>query len=136
MLHVELDSFSRNQVMGHGGARRGAGRKIGTQTKVSQKAREAAAKTGKLPHEILLSVSRGEPLRWGPTQEEAWPTPDQQIDAAKAAAPYYAPRLAQVEQRTELNAQIREEKTVDAPPQETREEWLKRKQTEAAKVPN
>lgn len=122
--------------MGRGGKREGAGRKPGSQDTVSQKAREAAAQTGKLPHEILLAFARGETIVWGPKQEDFYPPPDMQLDAAKAAAPYYAPRLAQVEQRTELNAQIREEKTVDAPPQETREEWLKRKQAEAAKVPN
>lgn len=58
-----------------------------------------AKRLGLLPHEFLALVATGETIktrRWkdGGWVEETWdPTPDQQIDAAKAAAPYYQPRL-------------------------------------------
>jgi hypothetical protein len=56
---------------------------------MTRAAREAAARTGKLPHEILLEVARGGCM---PGRKQK-PTYEQQLDAAKAAAPYYAPRL-------------------------------------------
>jgi hypothetical protein len=71
-----------------GGRRDGAGRKPGAVNKITQRAREAAARTGELPHEFLLRISRGEEID-GHTPEFA-----ERVDAAKAAAPYYAPRLA------------------------------------------
>lgn len=93
-----------------GGARPGAGRPKGAKQKITAKAREAAMETGLLPHEWLLKVSRGEPVeqkRWkiiydGKGNEKSreliteevyadFPT---RIDAAKAAAPFYAPKLA------------------------------------------
>lgn len=75
--------------MARGGARPGAGRKKGGMNRVSRQMREAAARTGKLPHELLLMVARGEAL----PGDKHKPSFDQRIDAAKAAAPYYAPRL-------------------------------------------
>jgi len=70
----------------------------------------AAMETGLLPHEWLLKVSRGEPIqqkRWKDIVDEdgavidrelvedtLYPTFDIRMDAAKAAAPFYAPRLA------------------------------------------
>lgn len=71
-----------------GGKREGAGRKQGSVNRLSQEAIEAATKTGELPHEFLLRVSRGE------TIDGENPAFDKRIDAAKAAAPYFAPRLA------------------------------------------
>jgi len=73
-----------------GGSRPGAGRKTGTVNRLSQKAREEAAKTGDLPHEFLLQVMRGNRIAGHK------PTFAERMDAAKAAAPYYAPRLAAV----------------------------------------
>jgi hypothetical protein len=60
-----------------------------------------AAKLGLLPHEFLALVASGETIkvrRWDKKnntwEQEEWnPTPEQQIDAAKAAAPYFQPRL-------------------------------------------
>jgi hypothetical protein len=80
------------------------GRPPGSLNRLSQAAREAAARTGLLPHEILLSMARGEPVRI----VKVLPTGDhvetyQEIDvdtakdAAKAAAPYYAPKMSTVE---------------------------------------
>lgn len=96
--------------MAVGGARPGAGRPKGTLAKVTAKAREAAMETGLLPHEWLLKVSRGEPIeqkRWvvqydktGKEKsrelitEEVYADFPTRIDAAKAAAPFYAPKLA------------------------------------------
>lgn len=93
-----------------GGARPGAGRPKGRTNSVSAEARKAAAASGLLPHEWLLKVSRGEPIeqkRWvvvydkdGKEKsrelvtEEVYADLPTRIDAAKAAAPYYAPRLA------------------------------------------
>ncbi|WP_376960120.1 hypothetical protein ABNQ39_20630 [Azospirillum sp. A26] len=75
--------------MPRGGARPGAGRKVGAVQKVAREAREKAAAAGMLPHEFLLAVMRNDL----PGEQ---PTFDQRLDAAKAAAPYYAPKLAAV----------------------------------------
>jgi hypothetical protein len=74
--------------MASGGRREGAGRKVGSVNAMSQRAREEAQKTGELPHEFLLRVSRGE--KFGDHE----PTFDERMDAAKAAAPYFAPRIS------------------------------------------
>lgn len=96
--------------MAVGGARPGAGRPKGRTNSVTAEARKAAAESGLLPHEWLLKVSRGEPIeqkRWkiiydkqGNEKgrelitEEVYADFPTRIDAAKAASPYYAPRLA------------------------------------------
>ena len=96
--------------MAVGGHRPGSGRPKGSVTNVTAKAREAAMETGLLPHEWLLKVSRGEAIehrRWvvqydknGKEKsrelitEEVYADFPTRIDAAKAASPYYAPRLA------------------------------------------
>ncbi len=93
----------------------GAGRRKGSKSKtLDEKVREAAKATGKLPHEILLDAARGECFkvrrlvityhRSGPKRgyeksrewvlEDHYPSYSERIEAAKAAAPYYAPRLA------------------------------------------
>ena len=74
--------------MARGGPRVGAGRKRGGVNSLSLEARKAAAKTGELPHELLLALARGQKSVLGKS-----PTDEQRIDAMKAAAPYYAPRL-------------------------------------------
>ena len=94
----------------HGGARRGGGRPPGAVSKVSALARAEAKASGILPHEWLLKVVRGEPIEQTYfkdvldsrgnfkcrelTTEMVYPSLDMRADAAKAAAPYYAPRLA------------------------------------------
>lgn len=77
--------------MARGGARRGAGRPKGSINKLAREAREAAAKTGLLPHEILLKIARGEKYLG------VKPTFDQAAAAAAQAAPYYAPKIAAIE---------------------------------------
>lgn len=85
------------------------GRPRGSNGGITKMAREAAIKTGLLPHEWLLKVARGEGIehkRWVETtdartnvvtrqlvSEVVYAAFDERIDAAKAAAPYYAPRL-------------------------------------------
>lgn len=103
--------------MPRGGPQPGSGPKRGTK-RITAKAREAArlaAENGNkiLPHEILLNAANGESFmqrrlvivyyKRGPlkgqekmrewVEEIYWPTVQEQIDAAKAAAPYFAPRL-------------------------------------------
>lgn len=75
-----------------GGARAGAGRKPGSINKLARAAVAAAQATGKLPHEILLGVARGEDYLGHK------PTFDQSMQAARDAAPYYAPKIAAIEQ--------------------------------------
>ncbi len=70
-----------------GGARPGAGRKVGSVNRMSAKARQEAAKLGELPHAFLARVARGEEI------DGHKPTFAERIDAAKAAAQYFAPRL-------------------------------------------
>lgn len=74
--------------MARGGARPGAGRKVGAVQKVAREARAKAAEAGMLPHELLAAVARGDII------DGQKPTLEQRVDAAKAAAPYYAPRLS------------------------------------------
>ena len=70
-------------------------------------AREAAVATGELPHEFLLRVSRGGPITDVVAREgiyeavERTPTFAERVDAAKAAAPFYAPKLASVAAQVE-----------------------------------
>lgn len=86
-------------------ARKPPGRVPGTLNKLSQKAIEQARETGILPHEILLSMARGEPQAVYKVTEEGGLAishyevldVDQRRDAAKGAAPYYAPRISTVE---------------------------------------
>ena len=96
--------------MAGGGRHPGAGRPKGALSKVTAKAKQAAMETGLLPHEWLLQVSRGEGIkhkRWVVKydakgneksreliEEEVYADFPTRIDAAKAASPYYAPRLA------------------------------------------
>lgn len=68
--------------MARGGARPGAGRKKGSQTKKTRKIAEAARDKGITPLEYLLEVLRDE--------NNGLVT---RLDAAKAAAPYMHARL-------------------------------------------
>ncbi len=94
---------SKYRASGKGGYREGAGRRPGSMSKLAKDAVEAAKASGELPHEFLLRVARGEPiyrtaLVGGKEQkilEEV--SVDKRIDAAKGAAPYYAPKISTVE---------------------------------------
>lgn len=74
--------------MARGGARPGSGRKKGSVNKLSSELAKAAAATGKLAHEILLALGRGEKVPGFKKQPD-----NVRIDCLKAAAPFYAPKL-------------------------------------------
>ena len=74
--------------MPRGGSRPGAGRPAGSATRKTREIADRAAAAGELPHEFLLRVMRGEAV------DGTVPTFAELIDAAKAAAPYFAPKLA------------------------------------------
>jgi hypothetical protein len=57
--------------------------------------RRRAALSGDLPHEFLLKIARGETFYHDGVKVR--PTIEMRIDCAKAAAPYFAPKLAQVD---------------------------------------
>ena len=84
---------------------RGRGRPLGSASKMAKEAVEKAKATGDLPHEFLLRIARGEAIYRDvvnpDTQkiervEETYDFEDRK-DAAKAAAPYYAPKISTVE---------------------------------------
>ena len=83
--------------MSRGGKRPGAGRPKGAVAKMSAAAVAQAKATGELPHEFLLRVVRGESIG------DQAPTLEQRIAAAVSVAPYFAPKLAAIEQRVETN---------------------------------
>jgi hypothetical protein len=87
--------------MARGGKRPGAGRPKGSKNRLAQAAREQAEATGSLPHEVLLAICRGDQklrdvVKCGDemVEIERWPTVEERIRAATAAAPFYAPKLA------------------------------------------
>lgn len=86
------------------------GRPPGSMSRLAKESREKALESGALPHELLLQWGRGEPmsrkvLRDGgdATNPDDWVVTyyavdaDTQRDSAKAAAPYYAPKISTVE---------------------------------------
>lgn len=102
-----------------GGVRTGAGSKKGSRKTITKRTREAAKLQAEedgllLPHQILLRAANGlcfkqrqlvityykDGEKAGKEKSRHWemfdyyPSVPEQIDAAKAAAPYYAPRLA------------------------------------------
>lgn len=81
--------------MARGGARAGAGRPTGAATKRTREIADKAASSGLLPHEFLLAVVRGEAI------DGTVPTFADRLEAAKAAAPYFAPKLSSVDVRAE-----------------------------------
>lgn len=95
----------------HGGPGRGGGRKPGSINRLATDAIAKARAEGILPHEWLLKIARGEPIEqkvWDIQRDpngneigrklkvdQVYPNLDMRVDAAKSAAPYYAPKLAQ-----------------------------------------
>lgn len=89
-----VDKSKLAEAMG----KRGRGRPRGTTEEVmdarrdvEQKALKKKIMAGELPHEFLLRVSQGQMIG------KVKPSLATRIDAAKAAAPYYAPKLSAVE---------------------------------------
>lgn len=91
--------------------KRKPGRPPGTINKTSAAAIERASAAGLLPHEILLSFARGEPqihktvnpVTGYVTEHTIYPEPDMRLQAANMAAPYFAPKLAQVQHRGSIS---------------------------------
>ena len=81
--------------MAVGGHRTGAGRPRGAVGRLAAEAVVQAKATGELPHQFLLRIVRGD------TIDGYTPTIEQRVYAAVAAAPYFAPKLAAIEQRVE-----------------------------------
>lgn len=93
-----------------GGARPNSGRRPGAKQLMSELSQAEAKLAGILPHEWLLKVVRGDPIEQSYTvnvvdkkgkiigqevmTKTVYPDLHMRHDAAKAAAPYYAPRLA------------------------------------------
>lgn len=86
-------------------AKNKGGRPEGSMNKLAREAREEAKRTGRLPHEILLDIARGDLIQHKRIDHNTGeimqfpivPTLEQRIDAAKAAAPYFAPKISTVE---------------------------------------
>ena len=83
--------------MPRGGVRGKAGRPQGSVNRLSKVTIERARNSGngELPHEFLLRIARGEEI------DGTKPTFEQRMDAASVAAPYFAPKLAAIEQKIE-----------------------------------
>ncbi len=80
--------------MTHGGARPGAGRKVGSATKKTRELADKVIASGLTPLEFMLSVMRDE----GAERAE-------RLDMAKAAAPYIHPRLSNVEAKVDASVE-------------------------------
>jgi hypothetical protein len=79
-----------------GGRRPGAGRKPGVRNKRTEATVKAIEQSGMTPLDFMLSIMRGEhPEGAEPAQVVAWES--MRFEAAKAAAPYVHPKLANIE---------------------------------------
>jgi hypothetical protein len=76
--------------MAHGGARSGAGRKVGQATAKTREVADRAAEAGITPLEFMLQIMRDD------SAERS-----ERLDMAKAAAPYIHPRLSTVEAKVD-----------------------------------
>lgn len=81
--------------MAHGGARPNSGRRKGSLNKTTQEQREAVLSTGITPLEYMISVMRDESNDF-----------DKRLDAAKAAAPYVHPKLANIDLKAEHSGDV------------------------------
>lgn len=83
------------------------GRPKGARSRLARENVEAARSTGLLPHEILLSFARGEPqiersvnpITKEVTEHTIYPDATMRAQCANWCAPYFAPKLAQVQHR-------------------------------------
>lgn len=93
--------------VGPGKSNNPKGRPPGRINKFSAAVIEKASAEGLLPHEILLSFARGEPqihrvvnpVTGDVTEHTIYPDPEMRLTAANMAAPYFAPKLAQVQHK-------------------------------------
>ena len=92
----EATSRKRNVVNGektaNGSTKRG-GRPLGSINRLSRAQREAYEASGELPLDFLLRVMRTGDIGDGRHRVKQKATPDQRMEAARAAAPYLHPKL-------------------------------------------
>lgn len=81
--------------MAHGGARAGAGRKVGATTTKTREIADKAAAAGVTPLEYMLGILRDEEN-----------PPAMRFEAAKAAAPFVHPKLSSIEAKVEAEAKV------------------------------
>ena len=89
-----------NSNAGRGGARKGAGRKVGSKTAKTREIAVKAAAEGITPLEFMLQMMRQDSDHEDPkiqAQREAM-----RFEAAKACAPYIHPRLSSVEMNADV----------------------------------
>lgn len=105
--------------MSRGGRRPNTGRPKGMLNKKSVENIKQAEATGEMPHYFLLRISRNqltdEEKVINDMQHVPFPI---RVQAAKDCAPYFAPKLAQIEQKIESDVQA----VVSAAPL-TQEQW-------------
>lgn len=96
--------------MARGGARPGAGRKVGSVTRKTREIADAAASGGVTPLEFMLNRMRDEEA---PMAER--------LDMAKASAPFIHPRLSSVEAKVQgdMRATVRKIERTIVDPQPT-----------------
>lgn len=96
-VKTRLIENNQTKSNGRGGARKGAGRKVGSATRKTREIADKAAEGGITPLEFMLRIMRTEP---GDDVEDPRVLADllgMRFEAAKAAAPYVHPRLTSVE---------------------------------------
>ena len=92
----KLENIQANsRTQSHGGARKGAGRKLGSATKRTRAVADRAAAEGITPLEYMLAVMREDATHEDARIQAAREA--MQFEAAKAAAPYIHPRLQAIE---------------------------------------
>lgn len=102
--------------MARGGQRPGAGRPAGSRNRRTSETLAKASAAGLLPHEFLCAVARGEVI------DGHAPTFAERMTAAAAAAPYFAPRLAQIDATTDATVHVIRAEPLT--PEERDAEWL------------
>ncbi len=83
------------------GLKKTGGRKAGVRNKLTRAVVAAAAATGRLPHDLLLAMARGQS-----TPGVSKPTRQEIIQARVAAAPFYAPRLSTVDVKAKAPGEL------------------------------
>lgn len=96
LVQTELSTSTQELLLGslpkkRGGARPGSGRPKGSRNRVHAKDLAKAARTGKLPHMILLEAARNGFIKCGKVRHEL--NGGQVLECLKAASPYFAPRF-------------------------------------------
>ena len=91
----ENNQTTSKEPNGRGGARKGAGRKLGSATKRTREIADRAEEDGITPLEFMLNVMRTEPSAELEARDLLQAL-TMRFEAAKAAAPYMHPRLQAV----------------------------------------